>query len=500
MDAVLEASARWGSQGPIQTLGPLIHNPQALKQLSSRGVREVESATAVEQGTVVVRAHGIPIQEFRHLKERHRQRSLRLINGTCPEVARVQARIKRYASKGYFTVLLGTPGHAEIVAHESYASAGCVIVSTLSEAEGIALSPDQKVLVIAQTTFLVPDFQEIADHIRSRVRNCVVLNTICQDTWKRQKEAESICQRADYLVVIGGKASNNTRHLMELARAAGKPTQWVESTADLDVAPLRTAGTVGVLAGASTPTWTVQEVLETLQEVDQPLNWRWGARLAQTVQFPMAVTLGAVTGLLHHALDWPTGLAGPLLPFATHIARRAALPYLVPGGLEGKGIIQEQFLRRNRAVLLSMSGVLGMAALLCAFLLGAWVLAGTLALGLAMAIRSTRWKGWILRRLPARQDLGYALMPVLLAIGLPAFHFSAGERGETGLALLVMFFTSLALEGLQNLKVFREDRVVGREILAVAIGSRATRWLAVGLLIVSAALLAWLLIPRLITP
>src|SRR5208283_3777305 len=109
MDAVLEASAR-GKQGAVQTLGPLIHNPQALELIRRRGVAVADKPAEVRNGTVVVRAHGIPIQELRGLKERQRAGELSLVNATCPEVAKVHSRIKKWSPKGYFTVILGTHG------------------------------------------------------------------------------------------------------------------------------------------------------------------------------------------------------------------------------------------------------------------------------------------------------------------------------------------------------------------------------------------------------
>ena len=133
MDAVLEASARSGA-GPVQTLGPLIHNPQALELIGRRGVEVAASPEAVKSGTVVIRAHGIPIQDLRGLKERHLKGEITLVNATCPEVAKVHAKIKKWSPKGYFTVILGTHGHAESVAHQSFASNGSAIVANLQEA------------------------------------------------------------------------------------------------------------------------------------------------------------------------------------------------------------------------------------------------------------------------------------------------------------------------------------------------------------------------------
>ena len=132
MDAVLEASSR--QEGPVRTLGPLIHNPQALALLKKRGVGVVDAPQDALDGTVVIRAHGIPVQELQGLRKRQQDGEIHLVNATCPEVAKVHARIRKWSPKGYFTVILGSHGHAESVAHQSFAAHGSAIVANLEEA------------------------------------------------------------------------------------------------------------------------------------------------------------------------------------------------------------------------------------------------------------------------------------------------------------------------------------------------------------------------------
>ena len=227
MDAVLEASAR--DKGQVQTLGPLIHNPQALELIGKRGVRIAGSPVEVTGGTVVIRAHGIPIQDLRGLKERQRKGELTIVNATCPEVAKVHSRIKKYSPQGYFTVILGTHGHAESVAHQSFADHGSAIVASMEEAKALTDEQLQKVLVVAQTTFTLNDFKEISDYLRTRAQDLIVENTICDDTWTRQEEAKELAKTVDSVIVIGGKNSSNTKHLAELAQHYGKPVQFVET-------------------------------------------------------------------------------------------------------------------------------------------------------------------------------------------------------------------------------------------------------------------------------
>jgi 4-hydroxy-3-methylbut-2-enyl diphosphate reductase len=216
MDAVLEASG--SKRGHVQTLGPLIHNPQALSLLNKRGVSIVDSPDEAQSGTVLVRAHGIPIQDLRKLKGRQAKGEIFVINATCPEVAKVHSRIKRWSAKGYFTVIIGSHGHAESTAHRSFAQAGSVIVSNLDEAKAIPSEHLKKVFVVAQTTFTTEIFNLVVDEITNRAAEIIVEDTICEDTRRRQEEAGRIAAEVDCVVVVGGKNSSNTKHLAFLAQ------------------------------------------------------------------------------------------------------------------------------------------------------------------------------------------------------------------------------------------------------------------------------------------
>lgn len=440
MDAVLEASARWGNKGPVQTLGPLIHNPQALEQVALRGVTQSALAAEVGGGTVIIRAHGIPVQELRDLKARHRNKALRLVNGTCPEVTKVQARIKRYASKGYFTVLLGTHGHAEAVAHESYATSGCAVVASLQEARALKLDIDRKILVIAQTTFLVSEFAEIAAHIRSRVPDCVVLNTICKDTWMRQKEAETLCQRVDHVVVAGGKASNNTRHLVDLAREAGKSVQHIETARELDLDLVSGASSVGVLAGASTPNWLVDEVVEALEAAQQQMGLLARLiRFEERTSFLEAAGAGLLTLGIHH---WMRLLPSPYV-----------FPFLTTACLWGMGLLRA--FRRE--------GMLGPRVLR------------------------------ILGRYPASKDLMEAIALTGLVIALPVFLSGGSWDGKVLVAASLVFTVGLAQAGVRGILDLQKNRILGREVLVTALGKSGAKILLVILAISVTIGFAWVI-------
>jgi len=480
MDATLETHARFGHQGTVSTLGPLIHNPQALDHLARRGVQETSVGTAMEEGAVIIRAHGIPLEDYRLLVERKKRGSLRITNATCPEVARVHSIIQRHAAKDGFTIILGQVEHAEVVAHCSYAASRCAVIESLEEARVLPDACLDGALVVAQTTFSISDFGAITNYLRTRSDNLSIRDTICPDTFLRQREAADLVRAVEFVVVVGGRSSNNTRHLVEVARQANKPFQWVECAEELDLEPLKGHGEVAVLAGASTPTWTVDEVVEALEQAGHPSRWRAAWRGSQTLQVPIVFGIGLLALSLHHMLGWQSW-AGTLLPSAFHLSLCALLPYLDPLGLDSRGKVQAHFLQRNRSLFMIISAVAGATALWAAAVLGPKVIAGTLALaalGLSyLRIRpSNRW-GWI-RNVPAIRDLGQALSPAFLTILLPRIQGQAASPLRTTATFLICFCPLFAVHALRHLKAFGEDRILGYEILPMAVGSRATRWVA----------------------
>jgi 4-hydroxy-3-methylbut-2-enyl diphosphate reductase len=496
MDAVLEASAR--DKGRIQTLGPLIHNPQALELIGKRGVRVADSPEQVQNGTVVIRAHGIPIQDLRGLKARQQKGELTVVNATCPEVAKVHSKIKKFSPQGYFTVILGTHGHAESVAHRSFAEHGSVIVANMEEAQ--ALTDDQlaKVLVVSQTTFTLNDFKEITSYLRSRAQDLVVENTICDDTWTRQQEAGELAGSVDYVIVVGGKNSSNTKHLAELAHHYGKPVQFVETAAELDLEALRNQETVGVLAGASTPTWLVDEVVDVLEQLG-----RGPSRLTRFLQAAFGTTLTLAVGAalmtfgIHHWLGLPLAWHYPAVTGAYVMAMFLLNPFLDPMGLGAKGPARARFLTRNKTQLVGAAlACLAAALLLSAFLgLGSFlmvVLASFLGLTYkrGLGFGSARLR---LQAIPASKDLMVALALAIISVVVPLWHYGWSWDRRAWAGVLFVAALVFARSTIQNIQDMQNDQVMGRETLPILIGRKATKIVLLGILAVALAANLWLI-------
>ena len=482
MDAVLEASTKQGA-GPVQTLGPLIHNPQALELIGKRGVAVAEAPDKVANGTVVIRAHGIPIQDLRGLKERAKKGELAIVNATCPEVAKVHNKIKKWSPKGYFTVILGSHGHAESVAHRSFAEHGSIIVANMDEAKALTDAQLEKVLIVSQTTFTVKDFHEISGYLRDRAKDVIVENTICEDTWTRQDEAKALAQAVDYVIVVGGKASSNTKHLAELAHHYGKPVQYVETAAELDLKAFKGSETVGVLAGASTPTWLVDEVVDTLEQLGGGAS-RLGSFLRAGFGAPVLLAAGSALMTLgvHKWLGLGLTWRFPVITGAYVLGMFLLSPYLDPHGLGAKGPGRARFLLRNRSSLLtaaiaSLSLALGLSASFGLVPLG--VLAGATVLG---ALYKLPLWGHSLRSIPGSKDAVVALALSVVAVAMPVWHFRLPWNLRTFAALFLVGVLAFARTVVNDIRDMQNDQIVGQETLPILLGKRAAKGVLAALL------------------
>ena len=488
MDAVLEASAN--KRGLVQTLGPLIHNPQALSLLKQRGVCIADTPDEIQSGTVLVRAHGIPIQELRALKARQANGEIHVVNATCPEVAKVHSRIKKWSSKGYFTIILGSHGHAESTAHRSFAESGSIIASSLEEAKAIPKDQLKKIFVVAQTTFTASSFDAIVAELKSRSAEMIVENTICEDTKRRQEEAERIANAVDFVVIVGGKNSSNTKHLAFLAQKTGRPAQFVEVASELDIGAFKGDETVGVLAGASTPTWLVDEVVDVLEQhgkkpgklkelFEEPLL---SPLLLSSGTAVMALGIHARMGLVR---DWPS----ILIIFAYALAMYLAQPFLDPFGLGSKGPARARYLDRQKKTMVSIASTALIVAVALAAKQGtgyAFAVAGASALGLSYKLRiRVLGKTFSLRAIPGSKDILITLALAIIGLVLPAWQQGHEWGWHSFNALLFAASLVFARSIIVSLTDMQKDQILGRETLPILIGRHSSQALMYSLLMIA---------------
>lgn len=248
LDAALQDAD--GSEARLCTLGPIIHNPQVLRDYEKKGVVCVHSPAELQRSDVVViRAHGIS----RHMESQVRQRGVRVVDATCPKVKKAQVAIARATAHKAALLLFGEAEHPEVQGLLSYAEAAARVFGSQDELHTLCLEPQSAYVLASQTTQDKNLFSSIENALREKLHNLTVLSTICDATRQRQVEAQTIASQVEAMVVIGGRQSGNTRRLADVAALSGIPTYHVESVAELDKGNFFQKKRVGLTAGASTP-------------------------------------------------------------------------------------------------------------------------------------------------------------------------------------------------------------------------------------------------------
>ena len=257
-DIALEASKTAGG-GSVFTDGPLIHNPQALELLRKRGVVPLQEGEGAIEGTIIIRSHGVSPERQHRLDKT----GATIVDATCPKVKKVQAIIGRCAKKGSHVVIVGDEDHAEVKGLLGFAGKNSTVIQ--SEHEVTTLPLGRKVCVVAQTTQSKETFLHLAEKIKEKFPDAEIFDTICEANRNRQEELKTLCHSVGAIIVVGGKGSANTKRLAEIAESKGAPTFFVENEEELRLDELKPYNEVGVIGGASTPDWVLQQVVDKLE-------------------------------------------------------------------------------------------------------------------------------------------------------------------------------------------------------------------------------------------
>ncbi len=252
-----EASATCGS---LYTFGPLIHNEQVVNRLESRGIHAVDVPSDAKDGTLVIRSHGAPESSFKEAEAL----GIDVIDATCPYVRKIQEKVKKFASEGYAIIIVGDAKHPEIVGINGWCDNKATIIARPEEAKTI--KDNGPTCMVVQTTFRFEIYKQILEIAEGQVKDLVAFNTICSATSKRQDAALDLAGRVDAMIVIGGKHSSNTVKLAQICSNVCKKTYHIQTYLDLRVTDLKNCDNIGITAGASTPNWIIDEIINKLEE------------------------------------------------------------------------------------------------------------------------------------------------------------------------------------------------------------------------------------------
>ena len=250
----------------VYCLGELVHNKQVVEKLENKGLKTINDIEEAK-GETIIRAHGIAKEVY----DRANEKGIKLIDLTCPKVLKIHNMAKEYAQNGYFILLIGVQEHPETIGTISFCGEKSYLIRNeedINEAiDKIRQSTIKKVFIIVQTTYSLQKFNEIVEKLKVNLNaeyEIIVQNTICSATKLRQEETEELSKKVDTIIIVGGKNSSNTKKLYDVAKVNCKNTLLVETVKDLEIEKIKDSKTIGIMAGASTPNESVEDIKNTL--------------------------------------------------------------------------------------------------------------------------------------------------------------------------------------------------------------------------------------------
>ena len=260
VETVERALKRHGA--PLYVFHEIVHNLHVVRDFTERGVRFVQSIYEVPaQAKLVFSAHGVSPVEWQRAKEKQLEI---LIDATCPLVEKVHREVRKFASQGYWIILVGHERHDEIVGTSGEAPDRMRVVANVVEARAVNIPDPSKVAVLTQTTLSVDDTHEVIEVLKQRFPQMVTpaKEDICYATQNRQDAVKQLAKEVDMVLVIGSRNSENSNQLCAVAQALGPRAYLIDNRSQIDPQWLAGVARVGITSGASVPDHLVQDAAE----------------------------------------------------------------------------------------------------------------------------------------------------------------------------------------------------------------------------------------------
>lgn len=248
----------------IYSIGPLIHNEIVTNDLNSKGIvalNDIEEICKLKNKKVIIRTHGIEKKFYDILKTNGNE----IIDLTCPFVSKIHNLVKEYSEKGYKIIVIGDKNHPEVKGIISYAIDDIFVIINEDDIKSLKIGRNDKVFVVYQTTTNVENAQKLVDILKDLFYNIKLVNTICNATQNRQDEVKRLADICDVMLIIGSSSSSNTKKLYEIAKTYCKNTYLLASIDDAKNLKIDSKSKIGVSAGASTPKYLIEEILNNVR-------------------------------------------------------------------------------------------------------------------------------------------------------------------------------------------------------------------------------------------
>lgn len=481
VDTVLDVSQHETGKR-IYTYGPLIHNPQTIELLKKRGITAIKSIDEISDrnnALLVIRAHGIAPDERRKIKES----GVKIIDATCPKVGYVQAIIKKHTALDYTVIIAGDREHPEVDGLWGYTEGRGIIVSTVEDAE--KLPAMEKVCIVAQTTQDSDHYRRIVQKIQKKSPQAVVFNTICSSTERRQEEIIALASEMDALFVVGGKNSANTRRLADLAEKQNTPTFHIETAEEIKNLDLTPYQSIGVSAGASTPNWIIDQIMDNLTERQGRSHQKMGLLLKiwlwmVKTDFYSALGAGclALTGMLLQKIPvrFSSIAVASFFVYAMHVLNRLISTResgLIGSFREKSYLRHKKYFRLAAVASLAIALVLSLANSKLSFLL---LFIISLAGGLYnMKILPGNRRFQRLRDIPGSKNFFTAVAWGIATAILPAVSENQTFSAGMAVAFVLTFSLVFIRSAMSDIMDIQSDKLLGRETIPVIIGKEKTQ-------------------------
>ena len=476
VDIVLEIARHKGDK-EVYTYGPLIHNPQTVELLRKRGIVPVDSIDRIQDGIIVIRAHGISPRE----KEKIREKGLEIVDATCPRVASVQAIIKKHAALGYSIIIVGDKEHPEVASLLGYSSDRGVVVNDKKDVGH--LPRYDKVCVVAQTTQDSVGYKEIAEEITRKFPGARVFDTICDSTEKRQAEIKDLASEMDGIIIVGGRNSANTQRLATISKECGTRTCHIETAEELDGMDLGGCENIGVSAGASTPNWITEGVIDYLTHNRRgAVPWKLRGLYNLWIFFVRTDISSAIgAGCLSLVSMFLQGLSvnlsniliAALCVYAIHTINR------LQGRSFGriKGGFREGSYIKYRGIYMAVAVASLVLASVLSFVAGPapFILVGFVSLS-GVLYNITVW-GRRLEDVPGSKNIFTAMGWAVVAAVVPQVSVNLEVTCPMVVAFMFVFVLVFSKSVLSDTIDIQSDRLIGRETIPVIMGEAPARTL-----------------------
>jgi len=488
IEMALEAAQK--NRTKIYTYGPLIHNRHVLEMLEKKGIKQISNPEELKSGILLIRAHGIAPQQRKKLEST----GLVLIDATCPRVQRIHGQIRKHKNKGSNIIIFGDADHAEVTGLLGTADDKGHLISSVEDLSHLPLDLDP-VLLVSQTTQSTDAYNEIKIGVQSRYEQVKALDTLCATTEERQDEALELIRANHALIVVGGKNSANTARLAELCQSMGKPVYHIETEEELPELFPDSVHRVAVTAGASTPNWMIERVVDCLESRRNhgSLKNIIINNLKALTESNILVALGSASLTLTciYLLDIQFYLTPVLIAafyvysmhILNHFADREAVAINEP--------LREEVFRQHQNIFILFGVISGSVALLASALMGKWaflLIAFLTATGgvysFPIVPRSLiHLLGFRrLKDIPASKDVVVALAWSSVTVLIPILGPDIPDVPLLNLFIVWLFAIILVYirSVLLDLKDVQGDRMMGKETIPLILGEKKTlqllRW------------------------